>query len=223
MIRLVIADDQRLMREGLAMIFEFEEDFHVLGSAANGEEAVQLVQQHRPDVVLMDIRMPVMDGIEGTRRILSIAPDTKILMLTTFNDKELILSALESGAKGYLLKDMPSETIIQAIHTVYRGGVVMQPDVTRNMLSELRKQQQQIRIAAKEDEKKLSSLSVREREVLELLGNGYNNKEIATRLYISEGTVKNHISAIIRKLDLRDRTQAALFALKMAVDERKKH
>ena len=122
MIRLVIADDQRLMREGLAMIFEFEEDFHVLGSAANGEEAVQLVQQHRPDVVLMDIRMPVMDGIEGTRRILSIAPDTKILMLTTFNDKELILSALESGAKGYLLKDMPSETIIQAIHTVYRGA-----------------------------------------------------------------------------------------------------
>lgn len=215
MIRLVIADDQRLMREGLAMIFEFEDDLEVLGSAANGEEAFTLVQQHRPDVVLMDIRMPHVDGIEGTRRILSIAPKTKILMLTTFNDRELIISALESGAKGYLLKDMPSEAIIQAIHTVHRGGIVMQSDVTRNILSELRRQQQERRIVEKEDAEKLSLLSAREREVLELLRQGYNNKEIANQLYISEGTVKNHISAIIRKLGLRDRTQAALFAIKM--------
>ena len=217
MIRLVIADDQRLMREGLSMILELEEDTEVVGTAANGEEALQLVQQHRPDIVLMDIRMPHVDGIEGTKRILSVAPQTKILMLTTFNDKELIISALESGAKGYLLKDMPSEAIIQAIHTVNRGGVVIQSEVTKNILSELRERQREQKALAAEEKRKLALLSKREREVLGLLGQGYNNKEIAEQLYISEGTVKNHLSSIIRKLELRDRTQAALFALKVGL------
>lgn len=217
MIRLVIADDQRLMREGLTMIFDLEDDLEVVGSAANGQEAVELVKQHHPDVVLMDIRMPVMDGVEGTKQILAIAPETKILMLTTFNDKELIFSALENGAKGYLLKDMPSEAITQAIHTVYRGGVVMQTDVTKNILHELRRQKYNQRQLENQYTEKLSLLSTREKEVLSLLGQGYNNKEIAERLYISEGTAKNHISAIIRKLDLRDRTQAALFSLKAGI------
>lgn len=217
MIRLVIADDQRLMREGLSMIFELEDDIEVVGSAANGEEALRLVEQYRPDLVLMDIRMPHMDGIEGTKRILAVAPQTKILMLTTFNDKELIISALESGAKGYLLKDMPSEAIIQAIHTVCRGGVVIQSEVTKNILSELSQKHREQKVLEKEEKKKLELLSNREREVLGLLGQGYNNKEIAERLYISEGTVKNHLSSIIRKLELRDRTQAALFALKVGL------
>ena len=217
MIRLVIADDQRLMREGLTMIFELEDEIEVVGSAANGEEALRLVEQHHPDIVLMDIRMPHMDGIEGTRRILAVAPQTKVLMLTTFNDKELIISALEGGAKGYLLKDMPSEVIIQAIHTVNRGGVVIQSEVTKNILSELSHRHRAQKEVEAEERRKLALLSNREREVLSLLGQGCNNREIASQLYISEGTVKNHLSSIMRKLELRDRTQAALFALKVGL------
>lgn len=217
MIRIIIVDDQRLMREGLAMLIELEEDLLVVGLAANGLEAIELVNQHKPDVILMDIRMPHMDGVEGTKRILSMYPNIKILMLTTFNEKGLILAALESGAKGYLLKDMPSEAIIKAIHSVNQGSVVMQEDVTERILEELRSQSKQQILTEQHQQlenKKLTYLTIREKEVLTLLGLGYNNKEISTHLYISEGTAKNHISSIIRKLEIRDRTQAALFALK---------
>jgi DNA-binding NarL/FixJ family response regulator len=219
MIRVVIADDQRLMREGLAMILELEEDLQVVGLASNGIDAIELVKQNETDVVLMDIRMPNMDGVEGTKRILSLYPHIKILMLTTFNDKELIISALESGARGYLLKDMPSKAIIQAIHSVNQGGIVMQADVKDRILAELRNQnkRQILSEAHQKTEKKLAYLSIREKEVLGLLGLGYNNKEISAHLFISEGTAKNHISAIIRKLEIRDRTQAALFALKTGI------
>lgn len=220
MIRVVIADDQRLMREGLKVIFDLEEDIEVVGLAADGQEAVTLVKQHQPHVVLMDIRMPQMDGVEGAKRIQQLDPKVKVLMLTTFNDKELIIAALQNGAKGYLLKDMPSAAIIQAIHTVYRGGVVMQPDVTERILTELKqqnKQQRQTDSIQLAENKKLAELTEREKEVLSLLGLGHNNKEIAKKLFISEGTVKNYISAVIRKLELRDRTQAALFALKTGI------
>lgn len=221
MIRLVIADDQRLMREGLATIFELERDLQVVGLAANGIEAMEKVQKHQPDVVLMDIQMPVMNGVEGTKQILSQYPDQKILMLTTFNDQEWIISALENGAKGYLLKDMRSEAIIQAIHTVHQGGVVMQPDVTQQILDRLQGQHQQ-NPKAKQDQQlqRLSLLTTREKDVLRLLGMGYNNPEISAKLYISEGTVKNHISAILRKLEIRDRTQAALFALQAGMTDK---
>lgn len=217
MVRIVIADDQRLMREGLQMIFALEDDLEVVGLAANGAEAFECVEQHHPDVVLMDIRMPYVDGIEGTRRILAKHPRTKILMLTTFKDKELILMALESGAQGYLLKDMPSEAIIQAIHSVCKGGMVMQADVTAQILDEVSKRHQQQLAVEQEEEQKLAQLTSREKEVLKYLGLGYNNREIAGKLFISGGTVKNHISSIIRKLDVRDRTQAALFALRTGI------
>ncbi|SHE51188.1 two component transcriptional regulator, LuxR family [Seinonella peptonophila] len=214
MIRIVIADDQRLMREGLTMIFDLEQSLQVVGQASNGLEAYELVKKEKPDVVLMDIRMPVMDGVEGAKKILAEFTEVKVLMLTTFNDKELILRALEGGAKGYLLKDMPSDAIIQAIHSVNRGGVVMQSEVTKRIIDELRKHHQYQSKVEREEQKKISHLTIREKEVLSLLGKGYNNREIGEELFISEGTVKNHISAIIRKLDLRDRTQAAIFAIK---------
>jgi DNA-binding NarL/FixJ family response regulator len=225
MIRIIIVDDQRLMREGLSMILDLEQTLEVAALGSNGVEAIELVKQHRPDVVLMDIRMPVLDGVQGTTQILAAYPKTKILMLTTFHDKDLIISAMQSGARGYLLKDMPSEAIIQAIHSVYRGGIVMQEDVTGKIIAELAGRNQNNKIPSmqeKEERKKLKQLTNREIEVLRLLGSGFNNKEVAKKLYISEGTVKNHISSILKKLEIRDRTQAALFALKAGLAENRK-
>jgi DNA-binding NarL/FixJ family response regulator len=222
MIRIIIVDDQRLMREGLSMILDLEQTLEVVALASNGVEAIELVKQHRPDVVLMDIRMPILDGVQGTTQILAAYPKTKILMLTTFHDKDLIISAMQSGARGYLLKDMPSEAIVQAIRSVYRGGIVMQEDVTGKIIAELAGRNQNNTIPSmreKEEHKKLKQLTNREIEVLRLLGSGFNNREVARKLYISEGTVKNHISSILKKLEIRDRTQAALFALKAGLVE----
>ncbi|MCH5585765.1 response regulator transcription factor [Shimazuella sp. AN120528] len=220
MIRIIIVDDQRLMREGLSMILELEQTIEVVALGSNGIEAKQLVKRYHPDVVLMDIRMPILDGVQGTTQILAEHPKTKILMLTTFHDKELIISAMQAGAKGYLLKDMPSDAIVQAIHSVYRGGIVMQEDVTGMIIKELTdKNKKSENILDDAAQKRLDQLTSREKEVLGFLGCGFNNKEVASRLYISEGTVKNHLSSILKKLEIRDRTQAALFALKAGLSE----
>jgi DNA-binding NarL/FixJ family response regulator len=222
MIRIIIVDDQRLMREGLSMILDLEQTIDVAATGSNGVEAVKLVERYRPDVVLMDIRMPILDGVQGTTQILAKYPKTKILMLTTFHDKDLIISAMKAGAKGYLLKDMPSEAIVQAIHSVDRGGVVLQEDVTGKLIDELTNQSKRKEtpsLLAKEDRRKLDQLTNREKEVLRFLGCGFNNKEVSAKLYISEGTVKNHISSILKKLEIRDRTQAALFALKAGLTD----
>lgn len=216
--RILVVDDQRLMREGLATILNLEPGMEVVGTAVDGRDAYAKVTELRPDVVLMDIRMPGMDGVEGAELILKHFPETKVLILTTFDDAELILQVLEKGVHGYLLKDMPSEAIVSAIQTVYNGGTVLQPDITAMLLKELKKipaaPSMQPKILNSGDDELPGSLTEREKEILALLGQGLNNKEIADQLFISEGTVKNHVSSLMAKLGLRDRTQAAVFSVR---------
>nr|WP_264373617.1 response regulator transcription factor [Paenibacillus psychroresistens] len=209
------------MREGLATIIGLEAGMEVVGTAVDGRDAYTKVQEWRPDVVLMDIRMPGMDGVEGSELILKHFPDTKVLILTTFDDAELIMRVLENGVHGYLLKDMPSEAIISAIHTVYNGGTVLQPDITALLLKEFKKMSEwnpdKAHPLNKIQPDGLELLTEREKEVLALLGQGLNNKEMADLLFITEGTMKNHVSNLIAKLGLRDRTQAAVFSVRHSI------
>ena len=218
MIRVIIADDQPLMRDGLMSLLNLRESIEVIGTASDGREAFEKATALKPDIILMDIRMPGVNGVEGARLFASHLPDIKVLMLTTFNDSELIFDALNEGASGYLLKDMPTDTIVQAIMTVHAGGIVLPQELTHQVFKELRK-------TKKIDHdpsllnlpKKLEELTEREQRVLQLLGRGLNNKEMAKTLFITEGTVKNHVSNIISKLELRDRTQAAIFAVRYGI------
>lgn len=216
--RILIADDQRLMREGLATIIGLEPGMEVIGTAVDGRDAYAKALEWRPDVVLMDIRMPGMDGVEGSELILKNLPETKVLILTTFDDAELILQVLEKGVHGYLLKDMPSEAIVSAVHTIYNGGTVLQPEITATLLNELKRMSEwnpdNTDPLSINEPVGMGSLTEREKEVLALLGKGLNNKEIAGILIITEGTVKNHVSNLIAKLGLRDRTQAAVFSVR---------
>jgi DNA-binding NarL/FixJ family response regulator len=233
MIRLMVVDDQTLLRDGLKTILNLEDDLQVVGVAADGQEALEVARETRPDLILMDIRMPGVDGVEGTRLIREHLPESKVLILTTFNDSELIFDALEEGASGYLLKDMPTETIVQAIQTVHRGGVVLPPESTAQVVAELKKAREQaasvtapeamgagaVSSRSREVERLLGELTERELDVLKLLGHGKSNKEIADELVITEGTAKNHVSNLITKLELRDRTQAAIFAVRYGVTQ----
>lgn len=212
MVRILIVDDQELMRDGLATILDLRQEIEVAGVASNGKEAFEKAGELRPDIVLMDIRMPIASGVEGTKLITTAYPDIKVLMLTTFNDSELIFEALEEGASGYLLKDMPTDAIVQAIMTVQSGGMVLPKELTSDIVKEIRRNQPSEQINTVPEIVK--DLTERELEVLNKLGLGLNNKEIAEELYISEGTVKNHVSNLISKLELRDRTQAAIFAVR---------
>lgn len=221
MVHVLVADDQRLMREGLSTLVGLDPDIKVVGTASDGKEAYEKAIELNPDVVLMDIRMPIVDGVEGTRLIRHHMPEVNVLVLTTFEDIELIVMALEQGANGYLLKDMPSEAIISAIHTIHSGGTVLQPSITTRILEEWKKREtigESPSIHG--DDPRLSllkQLSAREMEVLRRIGRGLNNKEIADELIITEGTVKNHVSNVISKLELRDRTQVAIFAVQQGI------
>jgi DNA-binding NarL/FixJ family response regulator len=218
MIKIIIVDDQPLVREGLGTLLNLRPEIEVIGMAGDGQEALKVALEKRPDLVLMDIRMPNVNGVEGTRLIREKVPDIKVLMLTTFNDSELIFDALEEGACGYLLKDMPTDTIAQSIMTVYHGGVVLPRDFTNQVLAEKRKLKTLDPPETTDELPKLiQELTDREIEVLNQLGMGLNNKEIASTLYITEGTVKNHVSNIIQKLGIRDRTQAAIFAVRYGI------
>ncbi|SFB09588.1 MULTISPECIES: response regulator transcription factor [unclassified Bacillus (in: firmicutes)] len=218
MIKVIIVDDQPLIREGLASLLGLRPELSVIGTAADGQEAFQKVLELAPDIVLMDIRMPGTSGVEGTRLITKNTSGTKVLMLTTFKDSDLIFQALEEGASGYLLKDMSTDTIVKAIQTVHSGGVVLPPDITAQMLSELKKTRTIENVNDKvEFPKELEELTERETDVLQQLGFGLSNKEIANLLFITEGTVKNHVSNLINKLGLRDRTQAAIFAVRYGI------
>lgn len=216
--RILIVDDQRLMREGLATIIGLEPGMEVVGTAVDGRDAYSKVAEWQPDVVLMDIRMPGMDGVEGSELILKHFPETKVLILTTFDDAELIMKVLEKGVHGYLLKDMRSEAIISAIQTVYNGGTVFQHDITAMLLKEIKqltdRKEYGGNLLPPNPPVHLDVLTEREKEILALLGQGLNNKEIAGSLYLTEGTVKNHVSNLIAKLGLRDRTQAALYSVR---------
>ncbi|MEC5239626.1 response regulator transcription factor [Bacillus sp. FSL R9-9530] len=214
MIRIMIVDDQSLIRDGLAMILNLRPELEVVGTASDGDEVVQKVKQLQPEIILMDIRMPRMNGVEGTRLVREKFPYIKVLMLTTFSDSELIFEALEQGASGYLLKDMETDAIAQAILTVHSGGVVLPQDITAQIIEELKKTKVAVECNTPEQ---LKQLTEREVDVLRAIGLGLNNKEIAEKLFITEGTVKNHVSNLISKLELRDRTQAAIYAVRYGV------
>ncbi len=206
-IRVLIVDDHPLVRQGIATFIEAQDDIEVAGEASNGQEAISQVTALSPDVVLMDLVMPEMDGVAATREIKSRYPNVKVLALTSFVNDEQIVPALQAGASGYLLKDIAPEQLMEAIRAVQRGETPLAPEAAKRLV-------QGVRVARDEEAAKLDALSEREREVLGLLGQGLSNKEIAQKLVISEKTVKFHVSSILSKLELNDRTQAALFAAK---------
>jgi DNA-binding NarL/FixJ family response regulator len=211
-IRLLIVDDDPFIRESLRMIVELDPQIRAAGVCTNGEEAAAFVQNGGGvDVVLMDIRMPVCDGVEGTKRIKAVAPDVKILILTTFDDDEYIVEALRGGASGYLLKNIPPDKIIEGIKTVHSGNVLIHPDVARKLTGLL-----QPPAPPSGPAKPLSEygLTASEQQIVEKIAEGLSNKEIAQELFLSEGTVKNYVTEILGKLGLRDRTQIAIFYLK---------
>jgi DNA-binding NarL/FixJ family response regulator len=217
-IRILLVDDQALLRAGFRMILDAEPEMEVVGEAGDGREAVDLVRSLRPDVVLMDIRMPELDGLEASRRILSggvvDGDPPRILMLTTFDLDEYIYDALRAGASGFLLKDTPPEQLVEAINVVAQGDALLSPSITRRVISEFvkgtgPKPQAQF--------PRLADLTARELEVLTLIARGLSNAEIAKTLYVSETTVKTHVARILMKLGLRDRVQAVVLAYEAGV------
>ena len=205
MIKVAIVDDQAMVRAGFRLIVQSQPDMQVVGEAADGKEAIELVRRERPDVVLMDVRMPRMDGIDATRQI---APSARVLILTTFELDEYVFDALAAGASGFLLKAAPPEDLVRAIRIVAEGDSLLAPSVTRRLIEEFAKRPP--RSPAKS--KQFDSLTEREREVLTQLGRGLTNSEISSHLHVSETTVKTHVAHILDKLQLRDRVQAAIFA-----------
>lgn len=206
MLKVIVVDDDALIRDSLSLILDMEEDFQVTGTATNGQEALELCRRLQPDLVLMDVRMPVMDGVLGTRRIREKYPQIKIVILTTFRDEEYITEALKHGASGYILKSQPAESIVETLRAVARGNMVLEADVASSLTELIREGKKVYR----ED----FQLTDREMAVLEMIGDGYSNREIAEKLFLSEGTVRNYITVLLDKLSLRDRTQLAIFYLK---------
>jgi DNA-binding NarL/FixJ family response regulator len=215
MIRVLLVDDQTLIRQGIRLLLEIETDIRVVGQAANGREALQQAEALHPDVVLMDVRMPEMDGVAATRELSQRFPDIKVIILTTFEDDETVFDGLKAGARGYLLKDISSEEMADAVRKVAGGEALIQSRITAKVLTEFS------RLASATDRQASSKTGVasnalpvplteREQEVLQALAHGLSNREIAERLVITEGTVKNHVSSLIDKLGVRDRMQAVL-------------
>lgn len=209
MIRILLVDDQHLIRQGLKALLELEPDLEVVGEGENGQMALTLIASLQPDVVLMDIRMPLMDGVAATRAINQQFPGTKVLVLTTFDDDQYVAEALRCGAMGYLLKDTPSEELAVAIRSVYRGYTQLGPGLVEKIMAQL---PMTTAPNSASPPPSWDELTPREQEVLRLIAKGASNREIAKSLYISEGTVKNHVTNILNRLNLRDRTQAAIFA-----------
>jgi len=213
--RVVLADDQALLRKGFRMILEAEDDISVIGEAGDGVAAVRLVELYEPDVVLMDVRMPTLDGIEATRSITASGSLTHVLILTTFDLDEYAFSALRAGASGFLLKDVPPEQLALAIRTVARGDAVVSPRITKRLLEEYAHQFPDLSSSDQSGgalPDALAGLTVRELEVLMAVAEGLSNIEIAERLFVSEATVKSHVGRVLAKLGLRNRVQAVVFA-----------
>lgn len=209
MIRLLLVDDQSLVCQGLAAMLSMEEDLEILGTASNGQTAIDLVAKQQPDVVLIDVRMPFMDGREATRIIVQQFPKVKVLVLSTFDDDQYITDAIQAGAKGYLLKDMPCEELTQAIRLVHSGYTQLGPGLMEKLLQGI---SQPNADQAKSHAAELSQLTKREKEVLHLIGKGCTNREIGQELYVTEGTVKTHVTHILNRLNLRNRSQIAIYA-----------
>ncbi len=211
--KVVSCDDQAIVRDGLELLLKLEKDIEVVGLAQDGAEAVDLVEAKYPDLVLMDLMMPGMNGVEATRRIHAQFPDTRVLVLTTYDDDAWVFDAIRAGAAGYLLKDTPREKVIEALRGTIAGKAVIDPAVAGKLLDQAayREVQSPTQLTEK--------LTEREVDVLRLIAYGLNNAEIAARLHLSEGTVRNHISTIFSKLDVSDRTQAAILAIRHGLDQ----
>lgn len=212
-IRVLIVDDHAVVRQGLRTFLELQDTsvlpIEVIGEAANGKQAIELACRSQPDVVLLDLVMPELDGIQATTGIIACSPSTRVIILTSFGEEDQVLPAIRAGAQGYLLKDIPPDELAQAIRQVYLGQVQLHPDVTKKLMLALAANQDHPVERASEEE-----LTGRELEVLHLISEGCNNRAIAEKLVISEKTVKTHVSSILSKLHLEDRTQAAVYALK---------
>lgn len=209
MLRVLVVDDQALVRRGFAMVLDHEPDIEVVAEAGNGIEAIDAAREHKPDIILMDIRMPELDGLETTARILAEGDaDTRIIILTTFDPDEYIYKALRAGASGFVLKDIPPESLVAAVRTVAAGGAMLDPTITRRLIGRFAGQLG----TAQDFSERLSRLTTRETEVLRALADGKSNVEIAESLFIGPATVKTHVSSLLSKLGLRDRAQAVVFA-----------
>jgi DNA-binding NarL/FixJ family response regulator len=214
-LRILLTDDQSLFREALRTLLSLQPDFEIVAEAENGERALALARAHKPDVILMDLRMPVMGGVEATRRIMAAVPGSRVVVLTTFDEDEEIFEAMRAGALGYLLKACSADKLNESVRAAAKGASVLEPSVTAKMMAELN------RLSAREGKKVSQSLadplSERELAVLKLLAAGCSNKEIGAKLSITEGTVKNHMTNVLGKLGVLDRTQAALRAREMGL------
>jgi DNA-binding NarL/FixJ family response regulator len=206
-IRLLIVDDQRLMREGLRTLLELEPGFEIVGEAGDGQAALDAYAALRPDVVLMDIRMPGIDGVEATRRLRAQWPAARVIILTTFDDDANVFEGLRAGALGYLLKDLSGQELANAVRTVHNGGALIEPSVARRVVAEFARLAPPARSV---DAGLPEPLTERESEILKLLAEGLSNREIGQRLSLTEGTVKNYVTSLLQKIGARDRTQAAL-------------
>ncbi len=219
--RIAIIDDHRLFREGVKRILDMEDQFSVVAEGDDGSEAENIVRDHNPDVVLMDINMPNINGVEATRRLVEKSPDTKVIILSIHDDETYVSHAVQTGASGYLLKEMDADSLIEAVRVVADGGAYLHPKITYNLLNEFRRlstsnktQQSKAGFVEVEYRKPLHILTRRECEVLQLLADGRSNRTIGEELYISEKTVKNHVSNILQKMNVNDRTQAVVEAIK---------
>ena len=214
-IRVLVVDDQQLIREGIASVLDIKDGITVVGTATNGEEAVARAEEEAPDLILMDVHMPVMNGIDATELVRSRHPECQVVMLTTFDDDEYIIRSLRAGACGYLLKDIPADDLAEAVRLAHSGVYQLAPEVAGKLIGAFG----EIKARNAEAARAQMDLTDRELEVLRLLSTGATNAEIAERLVVSEGTVKNHVSNILGELGLRDRTQAAIFALENGIFE----
>jgi DNA-binding NarL/FixJ family response regulator len=212
--RVLIADDEDLMRAGLVELLTTDPDIEVIGEAATGREAIDLAQRRSPDVVLMDVRMPDLDGIAATRELSQAAPETKVLILTTFEQDDYVFGALRAGASGFLLKRTRPEELIAALHTIAAGDSLLSPSVTRRVIDRMA----QLPTPGLADAAGFEALTPREREVFELIARGLSNREIAGTLVVEESTIRTHVKRILMKLDLRDRVQAVILAYEIGVN-----
>ncbi|HSR32550.1 MAG TPA: response regulator transcription factor [Anaerolineae bacterium] len=224
-IQVLLVDDQQIVRQGLATILKYTPEIEVVGEASDGEEAIALARDLEPDVVLMDVKMPRLGGIPATRQICSELPDTQVIILTTYDTDDLVFEGIKAGAKGYLLKDATGETLVGAIRGVVRGESQLDPGIARKVLGEFRRLAEEQAPGDKEPadhadvDVVIEPLTPREEEVLQLLVEGLSNKEIGARLHLTEGTIKNYVSAIITKLQANDRTHAVVTALRQGLVE----
>lgn len=213
-IKILIVDDQALFREGLNTLLSVQDDFSVVGEAANGEEAIRMAKRHQPDVILMDLRMPILDGVSAVQQLRNAEVSSKVIILTTFDDDEYVFEGLQAGAVGYLLKDVSSEKLFEAVRAAARGEYFLMPSITTKVMTEFSRL---ARSVGSIDHTVKNPLSNREMEILQLIATGASNKEIAKRLVITEGTVKNHVTNILGKLAARDRLHAIIAAKEMGI------